>query len=218
MMKNKQWDTSKLREFIDKLRRGIKFDSVNVFVSEHSPGRFAEEENLKVVIAEGNISQYLLSMKVFWGRPPYYRPWVELFSIKKQLNLGALGSFFGSTLEKDLITELANDLPQGSSLFVEYVNDTLTTKEIVAGVPSPFTRLGYLMLCSGLTWFKDWYYSEGLREGNIKLQGEKALTEKDLTRQMMEITRIAHSIIERDPNNEIWNIAKRRASEWLAGI
>lgn len=33
--------------------------------------------------------------------------------------------------------------------------------------------LGYALFRAGCTWFKDWYFAEGGREGDTKLQGNK---------------------------------------------
>lgn len=219
MSQNKGWQTEELRGLLQQLQLGVTLSQGFIYISKNTKGRFVEEENFKIEFANDEQSQYLLTIKVFWGRPPYYRPWVELFSIKRFVVISNTSiMFFGSPIEKWLIIGLSNKLPSGSSLFVEYINDDYTTNEIVAGVPPPFTRLGYIMLGSGLTWFKDWYYSEGLREGNIKLQGQKALTEDDFARQMKEITKTARYILERCPDTKVWQLPKKRASEWLAGF
>ena len=41
---------------------------------------------------------------------------------------------------------------------------------------------------TGCTWFKDWYFAEGGREGETKLQANKALT-ADLRRNQSDVLR-----------------------------
>ena len=41
------------------------------------------------------------------------------------------------------------------------------------GFPPVGTPLGYALFRAGCTWFKDWYFAEGGREGDTKLQGNK---------------------------------------------
>lgn len=45
-------------------------------------GRFAEEYNLGVFMGD----EYVMSIKLFLGRPPYYSCWVELYNIAQYVN------------------------------------------------------------------------------------------------------------------------------------
>lgn len=213
------WDTDGLKRVLAELSTGITIAQYFVIIIDKSPGRFVEEDNLKIALADESDTEFLLAMKVFWGRVPYYRPWVEVFSIIPEIKLrDRVFKYFGSEVEKWLMVSLGNALPPGSSIFVEYVNDEITSQEISGGVYPPFTRLGYVILKSGFTWFKDWYYSEGLREGNIKLQAQKPLAQEDFKRQINEIRRVAESLLKKNPNIPPWNSAVQRAKEWLSGL
>ena len=54
--------------------------------------------------------------------------------------------------------------------------DDETERGLKRGVPPAATPLGHALLVAGCTWFKDWYFAEGGREGETKLQANKPLT------------------------------------------
>ncbi len=151
-----------------------------------TPGRFREEENhVLAVIREGE-AFLILDMKIFLGRPPYYRPWVELFNIRTQIPQ-EIGNFHGSEIERAIIQFWGEVLPPGGRIFVEYHNDTTTDRALRRGVPPALTRLGILLVTHGFLWLKDWYFAEGLREGSLKLQGEKPLNPQDKIRKLRRL-------------------------------
>lgn len=121
-------------------------------------GRFAEEEN----IALGKEGKRLLFMKVFYGRKPYWKEWVELFHIER--------NFFGSPQEEVLYSILSRYFRR---VFVEYYEDGKTLEELKRGKEPQETRLGSLLRKLGYRYFRDWYYPEGWMEGGYKLQAEK---------------------------------------------
>ena len=75
---------------------------------------------------------------------------------------------------------------------VAYQDHKETRDDLERGYPAPATPLGYLLWKSGCTWFKDWYFAEGFWEGNVKLQGNKPLNDRDrrddLLRTRKELT------------------------------
>jgi hypothetical protein len=76
----------------------------------------------------------------------------------------------------ELISAMVKMLQPGGRLMVTYVNLPLTAALLERGVPPPLTPLGHVMFMCGLTSFKDWYFAEGFLEGDVKLQGEVAMT------------------------------------------
>lgn len=141
-------------------------------------GRFPEEKNIEIYLSFRDIWKRLLVIKIFYGRPPYYRRWIELFLINKEINFnGNDFIFINSIYEEKLIECLSMFLKGGESLFIDYMYDDETRKALELGVLPPLTRLGYILLQKGFTWFKDWYYPEGFMEGNPKLQAEKPIDE-----------------------------------------
>lgn len=168
-------------------------------------GKLAEEEDLEV-FGDGH---RLLSLKVFHGREPHYYPWAELFTVSP--------GFFGSPFEGELLGLLAEAMPPGGRVFVEYEKDGETKEALMAGVPAPATRLGRLLFERGFTWFKDWYFAEGFKEGDVKLQGEKpagdAAGERHAAEARRELERFLNSpLAGKQPE------AAERAREIISGL
>ncbi len=156
----------KIERLIDKLTKGAKFQDIKVFSSKPKQGRFAEEFNVDVFAQRGEDLQLLLHIKVFLGRG-HYRDWIEIFGISKEV-FGE--NYFGSEIEAFILDEFST---LTGRIFVEYFEDVETVKELSAGVPSALSRLGFELAKKGFSWFKDWYFPEGLMEGGHKLQAEK---------------------------------------------
>lgn len=120
------------------------------------------------------------------GPYPSYN-WVEIMSFQDthrwegveeivvlELDEGGLGHH--------LFTLLAELIPPGGHMMVEYESPLWreTERSLAVGIPPAATPLGYLLFSVGCgSGFKDWYISEGGREGPRKLQGFKVLDEKD---------------------------------------
>ena len=176
-----------IRKIIDE---GLKVNSYIIIVSRVFQGRFREERNIIFSISSGDYVVELLHMKVFFGRPPYYRPWIEVFNINNSILLGSQRiNYFDSTVEDTILNFLASVLEPGERLFIEYYRDYETLKALEKGIPIVATRLGYKLLKRGFTWFKDWYYPEGFMEGNPKLQAEKPLSNNHRFMQLQSIYR-----------------------------
>ncbi|SHK47996.1 DUF1122 family protein [Thermocrinis minervae] len=145
-------------ESLKKLLEGVKLEEGILRITTRSPGRFAEEENWTLCINNKRV----LYAKVFYGRKPYWKEWVELFHIDP--------SFFGSKAEDTLYTILSKDFGR---LFVEYYEDSITMQQLRKALPPEQTRLGSLLLSKGYRYLKDWYFPEGWMEGGYKLQAER---------------------------------------------
>jgi len=98
----------------------------------------------------------------------------------------------GRGLEAELINLLANLVPAGGHLMLEYESpgQSDTHQELLLRVPAAATYLGHLMFRAGLRgFFKDWYISEGGHEGLRKLQANKspnAAAARDAMRSNLE--------------------------------
>ncbi|MEM0214038.1 MAG: DUF1122 family protein [Ignisphaera sp.] len=155
-------------------------------------GRFPEEKAIELYIGCGSSWQRLMVLKIFDGRPPFYRKWVEVFSINPVADFGsAKYVFVNSAEEKMLIDCLSRYINPGERLFIEYVYDRETWKALEIGVPPHLTRLGFMLLENGFTWFKDWYYPEGFMEGNPKIQVEKPLDDDMRRRHIVDLCKDA---------------------------
>jgi hypothetical protein len=166
-----------LREDVQQLNRGIEVDGTTLYAKEITAGRFSEEANLVVYGKKAAHEDRLLHVKVYYGREPYYRPWVEISGIRPQIDLGTRIEYFGSIFEDRLLELFSRDLGPGGKIYVEYQADRETLYGLRYGVPPAITRLGSKLFELGFTWFKDWYFPEGGSEGGMKLQGEKPLDE-----------------------------------------
>ena len=107
--------------------------------------------------------------------------WVEVLDYFASLPLDGGGTFeVTAEVERALFERLAGVVPPGGHLMAEYdsVARTLTARALSARVPPVATPLGSLLFEVGCgVAFRDWYISEGGREGPRKLQGFRALNE-----------------------------------------
>lgn len=128
----------------------------------------------------------------------FYRAWTEFFGIRERLTIGGeMFLYFGSMVEWEILRLFSQGLGPGESIFVEYLGDMETEEVLRRGAPAPVSRLGYILFNLGFTWFKDWYFAEGFREGEVKLQGEKPLNREIKSRHLREIYRHARAFMER---------------------
>lgn len=94
--------------------------SFNGFITEvlEKKGRIREEHTIEYYVKYNGFSSRLLAIKVFEGRPPYYRKWIEVYSVVSKLNLGGREfAFTGSILEKELVNCLSKHIFPGSTFF-----------------------------------------------------------------------------------------------------
>ncbi|OFW58564.1 MAG: hypothetical protein A2V52_05935 [Actinobacteria bacterium RBG_19FT_COMBO_54_7] len=92
-----------------------------------------------------------------------------------------------------LISGLRLLVGAGGSLMIIYggeVHPLLVDSEkcLKRGFPPAATPLGFLLWKSGCRWFKDWYFSEGWREGAMKLQASYPLNDSILKRGESRLT------------------------------
>lgn len=157
---------------LKKLEAGVKTKE-GLLHSKLKKAIRVDERNLEIFIGKKRV----FSMKIFLGRPPYYFPWAELFTVDP--------SFFGTDAEKKLIKLFSKSGP-GTRMFIEYGHDEKTQYALLHGVPPAATRMGNVFFKSGFTWFKDWYFPEGFYEGDIKLQAEVPIDAIAKKRQLLE--------------------------------
>jgi len=140
------------------------------------------------------------------GRYPAYN-WIDViryedsaaFEGGEGLDLAARG------LERRLFRLLGQLIPPGGHLMVEYESEgqRLTERMLTLGVPPVATPLGYLLFLSGCgASFRDWYISEGGREGPRKLQGFKPLDDEDARRKGHSMAEELRQFLARAPRKE----------------
>ena len=192
-----------LQNAVELLKKGLSIDDILIYTKNASGGRFLEELNLDIYLKKATEETFLMYMKVFLGRKPYCRQWVELFNIKNNMDgITDTIEYFGSHVEIALISLVAKFIEPGGKIFIEYENDLETKKQLNAGFPMPITRLGYILFKEGFTWFKDWYFPEGYMEGGQKLQAEKPLDDGVEDRQLAEIDNEVKAFLETINNVE----------------
>ncbi|MXW23632.1 MAG: DUF1122 domain-containing protein [Chloroflexi bacterium] len=105
--------------------------------------------------------------------------WVEVLDYFASVPLDGGGTFeVTAGVERALFERLASIVPPGGHFMAEYdsVARSLTARALSARVPPVATPLGALLFEVGCgVAFRDWYISEGGREGPRKLQGFRAL-------------------------------------------
>ena len=92
---------------------------------------------------------------------------------------GEAADLRASGREEQLFRALSGLVPAGGHLMVEYDSPAQRESErtLTLDYPPVTSPLGYLLFRAGCRSFRDWYISEGGREGPRKLQGYKPPTE-----------------------------------------
>lgn len=205
-----------LEKLKKELLRGIRIGGYTLRAVRFEPGRFAEEENTSIMVAGGGGESRLMYLKLFHGRGSYYKPWVELYAIDWNPLPGL--RYAGSVLEEKLLSTIARSLPPGGKIYVEYLGDSETERQLQRGYPEQTSRLGYILFTLGFTWLKDWYFPEGFLEGGFKIQGEKPLTEADRERQLAKAEGVLRAFLEEECADVVCHRARERAVKLLQMI
>ncbi len=174
-------------ELIHTLSQGLRVGWL-LLKARVSRGRFPEESNLHIIVCVRRECGLAGMAKVFGGRSPYYRAWIEFFDLDPTL----------WPLVESILLDLASEsLGPGERVYVEYSWDPITVGELERGVPPAASRIGYELVLRGFTWLKDWYYPEGFMEGAQKLQGEKPVDSGASRRHIEDIIAELDSFLER---------------------
>jgi hypothetical protein len=126
----------------------------------------------------GRLAGQPLALGLFNSGPfPAYN-WLELIRYESILTLdGQTLDLAAEGLDLPLFQMLSKLAPAGGHLMVEYDSpgQHATERVLTLGHPPGTSPLGYLMFRAGCRSYRDWYISEGGREGPRKLQGFKPL-------------------------------------------
>ncbi|KSW11678.1 hypothetical protein CF15_02335 [Pyrodictium occultum] len=117
------------------------------------------------VLAENH---HLAYIRLFEGRPPYYRGWLEIYGIDWSRARQGL-------LEK-LVEAASGALEPGETLFIEYAGDRDTDTLLDRGARPEETWIGRMLAAHGFTGIADMYFPEGFMEGGPKLRAVKPLS------------------------------------------
>jgi hypothetical protein len=140
------------------------------------------------------------------GRYPAYN-WIDVIRYESSVAFerGETLDLAARRLDRRLFRLLGQLIPPGGHLMVEYESEGQRPSErmLALGVPPVATPLGYLFFLSGCgASFRDWYISEGGREGPRKLQGFKPLDAEDADRKARSLAEELRRFLARAPREE----------------
>lgn len=135
--------------------------------------------------AQGGLSEDPLALGLFnTGLYPAFN-WVELTHYEPVAALaGRRSDIREAGHDRALFEMLSALVPAGGHLMVEYDSPSqeATARVLTLGYPPATSPIGYRLFQAGARSYRDWYISEGGREGPRKLQGFKPLNE-DIARE-----------------------------------
>ncbi len=111
-------------------------------------------------------------------------------------------------IERLVFQRLGDLVPPGGHMMAEYESPSrfLTARALALKVPPIATPLGALLASAGCgAAFKDWYISEGGREGPRKLQGFRALNREHSRVRATEMVANLEAFLERDEDID-WDV------------
>ncbi len=170
--------------------------------------------------AGGHLASEPLALGLHNSGPfPAYN-WIELMQYR------AVQRFGGATLDlavrgldRPLFETLSQLVPPGGHMMVEYDSPSQRASErvLTLGYPQASSPLGYLMFRAGCRSYRDWYISEGGREGPRKLQGFKPLNEEIRREKEARLRRELEELLSRtqDSHGQWGALARRNAREVL---
>ncbi|HEY5638957.1 MAG TPA: DUF1122 family protein [Dehalococcoidia bacterium] len=124
-------------------------------------------------LAEGALALGLCNS----GRYPAFN-WIEMTQYQENPRFGETElSLWDSGLDEPLFEALSRLVPSGGHLMVEYDSQShrATERVLTLRYPVAASPIGYRLFAAGVRSYRDWYISEGGREGPRKLQGFKPL-------------------------------------------
>jgi hypothetical protein len=103
-------------------------------------------------------------------------------------------------------------VPAGGHMMVEYDSPfhEATARILTLGYPPATTPLGYRLFQAGVRSFRDWYISEGGREGPRKLQGFKPLNDEIAAEKTAVLRAEVEAVLSGAPQHGEWGEAARR--------
>ena len=135
---------------------------------------------LLLVDSAGRMAQEAVAFGLHNSGPyPGYN-WAEVIRYEPSSRFGdEIVDLRSAELEDSLFRALSDLVPAGGHLFVSYEGPRQKESERILslGYPPVTSPLGFLLFRVGCRSFRDWYISEGGREGPRKLQGFKPLNE-----------------------------------------
>jgi len=175
--------------------------------------------------ADGRLSDESLALGLHNSGPFPAFNWIEFTQYREVLRLGDdVVDLRTTELDQPLFEQLAHFMPPGGHMMVEYDSPShrATERVLTLGYPLACSPLGYLMFRVGCRSYRDWYISEGGREGPRKLQGfmplnEEVRREKE-AKLRDELTTFLARVEGGDSRDEWAQVAARTGREVLAAL
>jgi hypothetical protein len=172
-------------DILKSLSHGLIIGENIFYRSNLFPGRSSYEQSVIISLIEDDNRKDIMDVSFFSGIKPWYHPWIEIkypyeFILHDD---NKAFRYFDSIVEKTFIQLFCESIPAAGKIYVSYECDDETRKGLMINIPEVITRLGFLLLNNGCTWFKDWYFPEGGSEGGQKLQGERPINSFHIERQ-----------------------------------
>jgi hypothetical protein len=149
--------------------------------------------------------------------------WIELTHYREVLRVGGEMITLGADgLDGSFFELLAQFVPPGGHMMVEYDSPThrATERILTLNYPQVCSPIGYLMFRIGCRSYRDWYISEGGREGPRKLQGFMPLNDEIKREKEAKMREELSSLIDRQAGatDEWGQLAGRTAREVLTAL
>jgi hypothetical protein len=166
-------------------------------------------------LPDGRLSHAFLLGLHNSGRFPAYN-WIDVARYDGAASFaGADDVALAGAPERRLFRLLGNSIPPGGHLMLEYesAHARSTERMLSLGPTAVATPLGYLMfLASCGASFRDWYISEGGREGPRRLQGFKPLDAASAAGKAAAMATELRALLTVPPNKERreWGAPARR--------
>lgn len=172
----------------------------------------------------GRLADEPLALGLFGaGSYPAFN-WVEMTQYQEQLDFGGTAlNLWASGLDRPLFAALSALVPAGGHIMCEYDSPThkATERILTLQYPPAASPIGYRMFEVGVRSYRDWYISEGGREGPRKLQGFKPWNEEIAAEKTAALKAELSAALKRRPNPEHaeWGrLARKLAAKALAEL
>jgi hypothetical protein len=164
--------------------------------------------------SEGRLADRPLAFGLFNSGPyPAYN-WIELTRYDSVLQFdGRTVDLADEGLDRELFLLMSDLVPPGGHIMCEYDSPSqrATERVLTLGYPQAASPLGFLMFQAGCRSYRDWYISEGGREGPRKLQAFKPLNDEIAREKEALLRDQLASFVESPPRDDReWTALARR--------
>ncbi|MEX1194282.1 MAG: DUF1122 family protein [Dehalococcoidia bacterium] len=154
--------------------------------------------------AEGRLADGLLALGLHNSGPYPAFNWIEMTQYNETPRFGEREiALWDESLDATLFAALSALVPDGGHIMVEYDSPShrATERILTLRYPIAATPIGYRMFEAGVRSYRDWYISEGGREGPRKLQGYKPFND-EIAREKTASLRAELDALLAAPENE----------------